>query len=47
MKKGFIYLIGMLDEGVFMIIYDLIGNILLVLLEYYSDDKVKIYVKFE
>lgn len=43
MKKGFIHLIGMSDEGASMITYDLIGNTPLVLLEHYSDDKVKIY----
>lgn len=47
MKKGFIHLIGMSDEGASMITYDLIGNTPLVLLEHYSDDKVKIYAKLE
>ncbi len=47
MKKGFIHLIGMSDEGACMITYDLIGNTPLVLLEHYSDDKVKIYAKLE
>ena len=41
MKKGFIHLIGMSDEGASMITYDLIGNTPLVPLEHYSDDKVK------